>query len=78
MLECVGSLEGMMRGLSGAPIAEGESGMSGEYGDMQGEVKNLEQGMKEGGKVRVVYILYHCCLQVGATGDFLFFRSKPV
>lgn len=46
-----GSLEGMIRGLSGTAIAEDEAGMQGEEGG-QGEVKDLEHGVKQGGKVR--------------------------
>lgn len=42
----------MIRGLSGTAIADTESEMGREYdGQLQGEVKDLEHGVKEGGKV---------------------------
>lgn len=51
--EFAGSLEAMIRGLSGTAIAEHEAGMgSGDDGERQGEVKDLEHGVKQGGKVR--------------------------
>ena len=43
----------MIRGLSGTAIAEHEAGMgNGDDGGRQGEVKDLEHGVKQGGKVR--------------------------
>lgn len=42
----------MIRGLSGTAIAESESEMDREDdGQLQGEVKDLEHGVKQGGKV---------------------------
>lgn len=51
-----GSLEGMIRGLSGTvidiDIAENGSGFGREDdGQLQGQVKDLEHGVKQGGKV---------------------------
>lgn len=44
----------MIRGLSGTAIAEDEAGMGDEDdGEGQGEVKDLEHGVKQGGKVRM-------------------------
>lgn len=43
----------MIRGLSGTAIAESESEMDREDdGQLQGEVKDLEHGVKQGGKVK--------------------------
>lgn len=43
----------MIRGLSGTAIAEDKAGMGSEdEGERQGEVKDLEHGVKQGGKVR--------------------------
>lgn len=44
----------MIRGLSGTAIVEDEAGIGGEDdGGGQGEVKDLEHGVKQGGKVFV-------------------------
>lgn len=44
----------MIRGLSGTAIAENESEMEREDdGQLQREVKDLEHGVKQGGKVSV-------------------------
>lgn len=53
MPDLKGSLEGMIRGLSGTAIIEDELylGEMGDGDDGQGEVKDLEHGMKQGGKV---------------------------
>ncbi|CAM9838191.1 unnamed protein product [Scytosiphon promiscuus] len=60
-----GSLEGMIRGLSGTAIADNEAGT--EHGDdddgqLQGEVKDLEHGVKQGGKV------FYETMKAGITG----------
>ena len=46
-----GSLEEMIRGLSGTEIFKEDEREMGD-GERQGEVKGLEHGVKEGGKVR--------------------------
>lgn len=51
----IGSLEGMIRGLSGTAIdiAENEPGLGREDdGQLQRQVKDLEHGVKQGGKVK--------------------------
>ncbi|CBJ48804.1 conserved unknown protein [Ectocarpus siliculosus] len=58
-----GSLEGMIRGLSGTAIAENESEMEREEdGQLQREVKGLEHGVKQGGKV------FYETMKAGITG----------
>lgn len=48
----------MIRGLSGTAIAEHGAGMgSGDDGERQGEVKDLEHGVIQGGKVRIFGVL---------------------
>lgn len=58
VVSSAGSLEGMIRGLSGTAIDidvaenENESGLGREDdGQLQGQVKDLEHGVKQGGKV---------------------------
>lgn len=51
----------MIRGLSGTAIAEDESGIErgdDDDGQLQGEVKDLEHGVKQGGKVW--FFLFFC------------------
>lgn len=56
-----GSLEGLIRGLSGTAILEddvypGETGDGDDYQGSHGEVQVLEHGMKQGGKVMFDYL----------------------
>ena len=55
LLFFAGSLEGMIRGLSGTAIDIAENDESGsgreDDGQLQGQVKGLEHGVKQGGKV---------------------------